>query len=180
MMKSIKEFYSKHRELIRYLFFGVITTVVSLLACYLTLKLGVSLMHDENGEPTHLLDAIGSTVQWISGVLVAFYTNKKWVFENANDEGTSTAKQLAAFSGSRVGTYFLELVMNIAIIRLFELFGYRSIELTVFTVAVVLSSRLWAKLISSVVVVVTNYFISKLFVFRKKTDAKGKSGSENE
>ena len=61
-MERIKALYRKHKEIILYLLFGIITTVASLGACYLTLKLGVIFIHDENGEPTELLDIIGSKV----------------------------------------------------------------------------------------------------------------------
>ena len=59
-MSKLKQFYSKHKQLILYLVFGFITTVASLFACYATLKIGVVFLHDENGEPTELLDILGS------------------------------------------------------------------------------------------------------------------------
>ena len=97
-------FIGKHKQLILYFVFGIVTTVCSLLACYLTLKLGVLIpaLRDESGEPTELLDIIGSCVQWVSGVLVAFYTNKKWVFTGSEQGKDATLKQLITFSGARV------------------------------------------------------------------------------
>ena len=83
MVKKLKGFYSRHKEIINYFVFGVITTVASLAAWYATIKVGVLFFADENGEPTVLLDAIGSTVQWVVGVIVAFVTNKKFVFVDA-------------------------------------------------------------------------------------------------
>ena len=105
-MKKIKELYEKYKEIILYLFFGVVTTVVSLAACFVTLKVGVMFeaLRDEAGEPTELLDIIGSTTQWISGVLVAFITNRLWVFTDAERGAKAGFKQLAVFSGSRVAT----------------------------------------------------------------------------
>ena len=170
MKNKILKLYEKHKEIILYLFFGFITTVVSLLACFLTLRLGVTFMHNEHGEPTKLLDIIGSTVQWVVGVLVAFFTNKLWVFKNAEHGKKAAIHQLLIFSGSRVGTYFLEVVINLAIIALFDSLGYTALVLNLIIVSLPLTSRVWAKFISSVVVVVSNYFISKLIVFRKKSD----------
>ena len=167
-MKKIKELYQKHKEIILYLFFGVITTVISLAVCFITLRIGVKFMHDEAGEPTELLDIIGSTTQWISGVLVAFFTNRLWVFTDA-ERGTKAAfKQLAVLSGSRVATYFIEVVINLGVIALFDLFGYNAPTLNLIFFSLVLTSRIWAKVISSIVVVISNYFISKLLVFKKK------------
>jgi putative flippase GtrA len=167
-MKKIIELYKKHKEIILYLFFGVITTVVSLAVCFITLEIGVKFMHDEAGEPTELLDIIGSTTQWISGVLVAFFTNRLWVFTDAERGVKAGFKQLAVFSGSRVATYFIEVVINLGVIALFDLFGYNAPTLNLIFFSLVLTSRIWAKVISSIVVVISNYFISKLLVFKKK------------
>lgn len=170
MIKKIKHFYENHKELVRYLFFGVITTVVSLGICYATLKLGVLLkpLRDEIGEPTELLDVIGSITQWVSGVLVAFFTNKRWVFTDSEKGRGATLRQLAAFSGARVGTLFVEIVINLGVIAAFDALGYKAPVLNLVFFSVALTSRLWAKAVSSVVVVISNYFISKLWVFKKK------------
>lgn len=162
-MSRIKSFYHAHRELILYFSFGIITTVLSLLACYLTLKIGVIFMYDENGEPTELLDILGSTAQWIVGVLVAFITNKKWVFINAAKGVRATFKQLLTFSSSRILTYILEALTNLGAIALLETLGYSPFTI----LGISFTSRIWAKAFSSVLVVVSNYFISKLIVFRK-------------
>ena len=173
-MKNFKHLYIKHKEIILYLAFGLITTVVSLLACFATLKIGVVFLHDENGEPTELLDILGSTMQWISGVLVAFVTNKKWVFTNAERGAKQTVKQLLSFSGSRVVTYFVEVVVNLGVIALLELVGYKTITLPLVIISIPLTSRIWAKGVSSVIVVISNYFISKLIVFRNKDTKSGR------
>ena len=167
-MEKIKNLYKKYEEIITYLFFGVVTTVVSLIACFLTLKFGVIIWHDEAGEPTEFLDILGSTVQWIAGVLVAFFTNKKWVFKNEEKGMHGTGVQLFKFAGARVLTYFLEVVVNLAAIAIFDACGYTAPVFEIISITVTLSSRLWAKVISSVLVVISNYFISKLLVFRKK------------
>ena len=162
-------FIGKHKQLILYFVFGIVTTVCSLLACYLTLKLGVLIpaLRDESGEPTELLDILGSTTQWISGVIVAFLTNKKWVFTDAPKGREAGLKQFYIFSASRVGTYFLEAIMNLLTIRIFELCAYRTIVLALGFMSINLTSRIWSKAITSVAVVVINYFISKLLVFKK-------------
>lgn len=164
MLNKLKSFYLKHKEIINYFVFGVITTVASLGAWYATITVGVIFMADETGEPTMLLDAIGSTVQWVVGVAVAFITNKKFVFVDAEKGIWVTVRQLIAFTGSRVLTYFMELFMNIGMIWVFEAFGYKTFELFGFDV----TERIWAKLITAVAVVLTNYAISKLFVFKRK------------
>ena len=167
-MEKIKNFYKNYKELILYLFFGVITTVVSLAACFLTLRIGVKFMHDEAGNPTELLDIIGSTSQWIVGVLVAFITNRLWVFTDAERGVKAGFKQLAVFSSSRLATYFIEVFINLGVIALFDGLGYTAPTLNLIFFSLALTSRIWAKVISSIVVIVSNYFISKLLVFKKK------------
>lgn len=170
MIEKIKNLYQKHKEIILYLVFGVITTVVSLASCYITLKVGVlfDFFRGADGEPTELLDIIGSVVQWVSGVLVAFITNKKWVFTDSESGKDATLKQLVAFSGARVATLFVEIVINLGMIALIDLAGYKPISINLIIITIALTSRLWAKVISSIVVVVSNYFISKFLVFKKQ------------
>ena len=164
----MREFLRRHRLLISYVLFGILSTVLSLGACYLTLKIGVRFWHDEEGNPLGRLDVLASTVQWVVGVLVAFATNKRYVFKNESREKGETLRQLLVFSGSRVGTYFLEVVTNLGVILLLDTLSYRAFELPLVFFSITISSRVWAKLVSSVLVVFTNYFISKLLVFRQR------------
>jgi putative flippase GtrA len=158
----MSKFLKNHRQLVLYVLFGILTTLVSLSACYLTLKIGVLFLHDENGQPTELLDVLGSTLQWVTGVTVAFFTNKKWVFTNAENGTRSTAKQFFIFSGSRVATYVLEAVVNLLAIAALERLGYKPFSI----LAIVIHLRVVAKAISSVLVVISNYLISKFIVFK--------------
>ncbi len=167
-MKKLKELILKNKQIILYLFFGFVTTVISLAIWFLTLKIGVNFINDGNGQPNELLDVIGSTTQWISGVVVAFFTNKWWVFTEAEKGTQAGLKQFGVFAGSRVGTYFLEVVINLLIIKLFDVCGYVAVTLMLFKFGIELTSRFWAKMISSVVVVISNYYISKLLVFKEK------------
>ena len=171
MIKKFKEIYEKHKEIILYLVFGLITTVVSLGVCFLTLSIGVLFppLRDAAGEPTELLDVIGSITQWVSGVLVSFFTNKRYVFTSAEKGKGATAKQLVAFSGARVGTLFLEIAVNLGVIAALDALSYKAFALNLIVISIPLTSRLWAKVVSSVIVVVSNYFISKLWVFKKKS-----------
>ena len=168
MKEQIHRLIVQKKQVILYLLFGVVTTVCSLFACYLTLKFGVLILHDEKGEPTAFLDVLGSTTQWIVGVLVAFVTNKCWVFVEAERGVGATAKQFASFSGARVATYFLEVVLNLAFIYALEGLHYRTAILPMFGQELAISARVWAKALAAIAVVIANYFISKLFVFRRK------------
>ena len=167
MKNKIKAFIEHHKQLILYLLFGIITTVCSLGACYITLKLGALVWQDENGDPTAFVDILGSTTQWITGVLISFLTNKKWVFTQAEHGGKATLKQLGIFSSSRIATYFMEVGINLGVIALLEALNVPDV-IVPFLFGLALTPRFWAKFVSSVFVVIANYFISKLVVFRKK------------
>ena len=182
-MKGIKKLYQKYKEIILYVIFGAVTTAVSLAAWYVTMKVGVLFLADENGEPTVVLDAIGSTVQWVVGVVVAFITNKKWVFANADKGFRVTMRQFGVFVSSRVLTYITEMGLNIGMIYLFQLLGYRPFEILGFMI----TERIWAKVITSSATTAFNYILSKLFVFKKrkvkkekkpKSDIKGEKPSK--
>lgn len=178
MKEGLKRLIARKRQLLLYLVFGVLTSVCSLLACYLTLKFGVLLFHDEKGEPTALLDVLGSTTQWIVGVVVAFVTNKRWVFVEAERGGRATAKQFGTFAGARVLTYFLEVVLNLAFIAFLEFLHYRTSTFPLFGQEIAISARVWAKAMAAVAVVIANYFISKLFIFRKKRTTLDESNAD--
>ena len=170
MIKKLIAIYKKHELIIRYLVFGLITTIVSLLACYVTVKSAALIWHDDNGDPNAIADTLGSISQWVVGVLVAFFTNKLWVFTNAEKGVRATFKQLFVFSSSRVGTFFVEWLINLGIIALLDdLIHYNAPTIPLGFMDFELSSRIWAKIVSSIIVVITNYYISKLIVFKKKS-----------
>ena len=175
MIRRIRSLARKHQQLIRYLVCGLITTVLSLGACYLTLRLGVLIWRGENGEPTAALDVLASTVQWVVGVIVAFLTNKRYVFVDAEKGRGAAFRQFLTFSGSRVATYFLEVVVNLGCIALLETL----MDQPWVIFGIPLTARLWAKGVSSVVVVFTNYYISKQLVFRNRKKEKKERETES-
>ena len=90
-------------------------------------------------------------LSWLITVLSAYLTNRKWVF---NSKATTTAEmlhELFAFLSSRL----LTLILEMAIIW----FGVQLLK----------QNPLVWKLIDNVVVVIFNYIISKLLVFKGKT-----------
>ena len=161
MMQKLKDFYQKHKEIINYLIFGAITTVASFGAWY---AIRVWFIFNGTGELTAQQHKIGSAVQWAVGVAVAFITNKKFVFVDAEKGIRVTIRQIIAFTGARIPTWFMETYMNLGMIWVFKFLGYRAFEIFGFSV----SEDIWAKLITAVAVVITNYVISKLFVFKRK------------
>ena len=86
----------------------------------------------------------------LAAVLFSYVTNKKWVFKVATPTKTAFLVQMFAFFSGR----FITLVIEETIIFVF--------------ITVLAYPSMWVKLAAQVVVVVLNYVISKLFVFKNR------------
>ena len=101
-------------------------------------------------------------------MLFAFFTNRKWVFTDA-DRQVSLPAQLGAFAGGRVATFFLDYLVTY--------FGARALTaLLPALTAVPLLGRDWnlcdilAKVVAAIIVIIGNYIFSKLVVFRNRKE----------
>ena len=167
MKLNIKE-NQKLRELIAYLFFGVLTTAVSMLIYFLVLFGGehILLLSPEDVR-FYYVRLAGEILQWIGGVLFAFFTNKKWVFTEA-DQNVSTLKQLRIFAGSRLLTLGLDAALTFGVVWLLQNTGYKDFTLSFIVITITVTADLISKIVAAVFVVISNYFISKIFVFKNK------------
>ena len=77
-MSKIKELYQKYKEIINYLIFGVLTTVVSLVTYYICV---FTVLDPDNAIQLQSANVIS----WIISVAFAYITNRKFVFES-NEE----------------------------------------------------------------------------------------------
>lgn len=136
-MQFIRQLIKKYWDILSYLVFGVLTTVVNYLV-YLPLYniLGLSA-------------AVSNCVAWVISVAFAYLTNKPFVFKSHDWSAKTVVPELTKFLGCRLGSGLLET----AIIFLF-------VDLLHFDGNIL-------KLITSVLVVVLNYIGSKLLVFKK-------------
>ncbi len=142
-------------EIVSYLVFGVLTTVVNFVT-YMV----IGFFSGENYEEK-VLFSIGSfdlhwvlvmnAIAWIASVLFSFITNKLFVFESSSWKIAVAAKELLAFLSARILSFliFEELIFALLI----NIFGIND---------------LIAKLAVAVFVVIFNYVASKLVIFRKK------------
>lgn len=158
----MKAFFAKYREILLYLIFGVLTTAVSFATYFLIFNGGVTLL----GQPYEWhVRAVAQILQWVAGVLFAFFTNKKYVFGDTNTQTRHMWRKLCEFSLSRVATLLLDTALTFGIVALLTSLSYEVISLPI--VNVPLSADLIAKCVAAVFVIVGNYVLSKLFVFRK-------------
>lgn len=138
-MKKIRELYLKYKEVINYLIFGVLTTVVSLLIYYICVY---TFLNPENAIQLQ----IANILSWIAGVAFAYFTNRKFVFEsNENNK----LKEAGKFVLARIVTLVIDMIIM-------------GLGVTVLH----LNDKI-IKLISQVVIIVSNYIFSKVFVFKK-------------
>ena len=138
--KGLVKMLNKHREVIMYLIFGVLTTLISLLVYY---GLVYTVLNPEDAIQLQ----VANIISWVAGVTFAYFTNRKYVFESKNK---NKLKEAGSFVLARVAT----LVMDMAIMFL-------GVTILAFNDKII-------KIISQVVVIVSNYIFSKIFVFKKR------------
>ena len=140
MKEKLLTLYRKYEEIANYLVVGVLTTIVSWAATWVATWVLNPYISWQN--------AMISTISWAAGVVFGYFANRKYVFKSTNPD---KMKEFLSFAGGRVSTWLLDVVI---------------MEVTVN----VLKLPYWpCKIfISSVLVTIANYVLSKLFVFRKK------------
>ena len=138
MCEKIKFYLRKYWDIITYLFFGVLTTVVTFLIytpCYY--YLGMS-------------GTVSNILSWIVAVAFAFLTNKPFVFGSHDWSRQAVVPELIRFVSCRIGSGVLEtLIILVAV----DCMGFNAV--------------IW-KFITQVMVVILNYIGSKLLVFKNK------------
>ncbi len=150
-MTKIKSLLIKYKELLLYIVFGGGTTVVNFLAFALfQVLLGESLYLFSNG------------LAWLAAVVFAYITNKLWVFESKSWQPKVLWREIPPFLGARVLSFVIE---EVGLFIFVDLMKFDTISLTM--AGITLSGSLLAKLALAVIVVILNYFFSKLFIFKK-------------
>ena len=134
----LKRLILKYWDILSYLFFGGLTTAVNYIV-YLPCY-----------NWLHLSASVSNMIAWVVAVAFAYVTNKPFVFKSHDWSGKTVWPELTKFVGCRVGSGALETAIIFV------------------TVDVLAWDGNWMKLITSVLVVILNYFASKLLVFRKK------------
>ena len=137
MMKQFWALIEKYQDILSYLFFGVLTTVVNYLVylpCFNLLEMSA---------------AASNVAAWVVAVAFAYLTNTPFVFKSHDWSAKTVLPELSKFVGCRVGSGVLETLIIFL------------------TVDCLLWNGNVMKLVTSVLVVILNYVASKLLVFRK-------------
>lgn len=147
----IKRMFIKYKEVIMYLIFGVLTTIVSW-GSYAVFEM----VFEKAIVDVNVLVAVSNVLSWVAAVLFAYVTNKLFVFESKSFKPTTVFKELGLFVGSRLISGVVEWVGV-------PLLVWIGLNQTIFGV-----EGMFAKVLVSVIVVIINYILSKLIVFRKE------------
>lgn len=138
MRKTIETLIRKYWDILLYLFFGGLTTVVNYiiyLPCYNWLGMSAA---ESNG------------IAWVFAVAFAYVTNKPFVFRSFDWSWKTVFPELTRFVSCRIASGVGEtLILLLAV----DWLGW--------------NGNVW-KLITSVLVVIANYAASKLVVFRER------------
>lgn len=139
--KTIKELYLKYKEIINYLVFGGLATIVNFISYFVFARvLGIE-------------EVISSGLSWFCSVLFAYITNKLFVFESKTDTKKAFFKEMVSFFLARILSGILCDVGTFA-----------------FMVKVIHINDIFSKIVTQVMVIIVNYFFSKLLIFKKKKE----------
>lgn len=134
----MKKRIEKYRDVLTYLFFGVLTTAVN----YLIYLPCFNLLGWSAG--------LSNVLAWIVAVAFAFLTNKPFVFKSYDWSWNVVWPELCKFVGCRIGSGALETAILLVTVDLMHWNG-----------------NVW-KLVTAVLVIILNYISSKFLVFNKK------------
>lgn len=138
MIQKIRALIVKYWDILVYLVFGVLTTVVNY-AVYLPVYnfCGISA-------------AVSNMIAWVVAVVFAFLTNKPFVFHSYDWSAKTVVPELIKFVSCRLASGVMETVILFLAVDCMNWDG-----------------NIW-KLITQVLVIIINYVGSKLLVFRNK------------
>ncbi len=153
--KPLKKLYDRFEELIVYIYYGVLTTIVNTIVQF-GVEFGLLALVDWS---PNIENFISTTTAWLVAVFFAFYVNKVYVFKNEAKDFRQLMWQFWTFISGRLVTWG----MTVLIMQFATLFYVREDG----------SKNIWIYalfyFLQQVIITLSNYFISKLIVFRGKS-----------
>lgn len=136
-LRLFNSFYKKHKDVLLYIFFGGLTTFVSVgVFAFANMWLQMNAL-------------IANIISWVCAVLFAYVTNRIWVF-HSEATGKAVIAEAFSFFAGRLATLGIEEVLLFVCVTVMHL------------------NSLYVKIVAQFVVLVLNYFISKIIVFREQ------------
>ena len=158
MINKLKELYKKYEEVILYLFFGVLTTIISV-GLYWLLGVMFDYIAATSGNSGLTLQNNGfinsSCVVFknIIAILFAYITNRIFVFKSKISGFKAITLEMLSFFAARLATMVFEVIFMFVTVNVFAL------------------QPLLMNIIAQFVIVVLNYVFSKLCIFKKEDSA---------
>ena len=136
----IKQLWEKYKHIIAYLFWGVVTTVINL-AVFQILSSGI-----------HWNYQLANVIAWFVSVLVAYFTNKVWVFGSHYTTVSDFLVEMLRFFFYRALTLVIDIVITFIGI---SVLGFKDPM-----------GKFIVKVIDNVIVIIANYVFSKWLIFK--------------
>ena len=134
----MRERLRKYKDVIPYVFFGVVTTIINIVTYWFL------------AHVLHLPVMFSTVAAWIITVTAAYLTNRKWVFHSEARTAGEITREVIWFFACRLTTGALDwFLMYLFVTKL------RVPDMPV-------------KIAANVLVIVLNYVASKWFIFKKK------------
>ena len=136
-MKQLWNLYKKYEDVILYLFFGGCTFLVCMISYYIC------------ATPLGMNYMVANIISWIIAVIFAYITNRIFVFKSKVTGFMAILKELWMFIACRLSTGVMEIVIMFVGVSLLHI------------------NDLFVKAVAQVLVILSNYVLSKLLIFKK-------------
>ncbi|MCU6726497.1 GtrA-like protein [uncultured Clostridium sp.] len=135
---KLKKMYSKYKDVLAYLVFGVFTTLINIITYWLM------------AYKLHQIVMVSTIVAWVVAVFFAYITNRKWVFHSECDDIKGIVKEISAFFSCRLATGIVDWLCMFVFVDIIKI------------------NDIAIKTLANIVVIVLNYIASKLIIFKHK------------
>lgn len=135
----IKSLIVKYKDIILYGIFGVLTTLVNIVAYYVCARI------------CGLNTTASTVIAWILAVIFAYITNRKWVFDSKTNSMQGIIKEMSSFFGCRLLTGLMDLAIMVVFV---DVLHFNDVVI---------------KCLSNVLVIIINYAASKLLIFKTES-----------
>lgn len=137
MFRKIWELFLKYKEMVLYLVFGGLTTLVNIVTYALFAYV------------FNMGTVVSTMLAWIVSVIFAYITNKIFVFESKTDSLAMAVTECISFFGCRLATGLLDILIMFVSVNILHF------------------NDMVMKILSNILVIILNYIFSKLFIFGK-------------
>lgn len=137
-LKKLADIYRKNITVMRYLILGVLTTVINIAIFAICFKV------------LKVPNIPSNIIAWIGAVMFAYITNRKAVFNSKATNIKEILREIVTFFASRLLTLGVDLVIMHVTVTVWNL------------------NEMIMKILANIIVIILNFILSKLIVFRKK------------